>query len=85
MRKVVALILLALLLTGCQPVAKNFGGTIEEHLPKGKKLVTVTWKNNSLWTQMRDMRSDEKPEIHEFREASVFGLFEGKVIIFESR
>lgn len=65
--------------------AKQLGGTATYELPKGKKLITVTWKKGDLWYLTRDMREGEKPETYEFQEESNFGIMEGKVIVKESK
>ena len=82
----VCLIIGSLILsTGCQYTARKLGGTTTEQLPPNTKLVNVTWKENSLWLVTRPMRSDEQPETYEFKESSIFGIMEGKIIIKESR
>ena len=64
---------------------KSFGGESEIKLPKGKKLVVVTWKDSDLWYLTRDMRKDELPEIYDFTEESSWGMFEGNYKIVESK
>lgn len=75
----------AVSITGCtaNQRAKKFGGTVEYKLPPGKKLVTATWKDDSIWYLMRDMKPGEEPETHEFVQESSFGVFEGKVVFKE--
>lgn len=91
MKKLIMAILLmgciCLLSAGCteNQRARQFGGTANETLPAGQKLVVATWKQDDLWMLTRPMRSDENPETYEFRESSSFGLMQGKVIIVESR
>lgn len=83
----IAIILIVMLLfSGCtqQQKAKNFGGTYEVNLSKGKKLVNITWKDNELWYLTRDMKPGEEAETYEFLEDSNYGVWEGKVIIHES-
>lgn len=65
--------------------AKALGGTATLRLPKGEKLVNVTWKETSMWYLTRPMRADEIVETYTFREESGYGLLEGTVIIVESR
>lgn len=83
-------ILLTLVMTtlvGCteQSNAKNLGGTYTMELPKGKKLLEVTWKDDELWYLTRDMKEDEQAETYEFKEDSSFGIMEGTVIIKETK
>lgn len=83
---VIAMLLTLVLATGCgQMTARKLGGTSIEQLPPNTKLINVTWKENSLWFVTRPMHSDEQPETYEFKESSVWGALEGKIIIKESR
>lgn len=89
MKKVIIIVGLILLpvLYGCDNniVTKNFGGTSNENLPSGQKLINVTWKKDNIWVLTRPMRPDEKPETYEFSERSVFGILEGKIILKETK
>lgn len=80
------LALLATFVVGCteQRRAKTSGGTATIELPRNTKLITTTWKEDSLWYLTHPMRTDEKPEQYEFIESSSFGLIEGKVLIIET-
>jgi len=73
--------------TGCTSNirAKKFGGTSTENLASGRKLVTATWKDASLWILTRPMRDGETPETYDFSESSSWGLVQGHVIIKESK
>jgi hypothetical protein len=70
---------------GCQWFARSWGGTVIERLPRNVKLVNVTWKTSNLWILTKPMTKDDVAETYEFRESSLFGALEGKVIIFESK
>ena len=72
-------------LTSCNSCAKSFGGTITVQLPQGKKLITATWKETSLWYLVEPMDSIDKPRTIIFQEESQFDTWEGKVIFQESR
>ncbi|MBT6294764.1 MAG: hypothetical protein HOJ25_03665 [Candidatus Magasanikbacteria bacterium] len=65
--------------------ARSFGGKQEIALPTNTKLVSATWKNDSMYTLTRPMRSTERPETHTFKEYSSFGVLQGTVMIVESR
>lgn len=83
---ILATSLIALTLSGCsQWQARKFGGEYTVHLPENKKLVEVTWKDNSLWYSTRDMRKDENAETYTFQEDSVGDVMEGTVTIIESQ
>lgn len=78
--------MIALALSGCdQYQARKFGGEYTVNLPENKKLVEITWKDNSLWYATRDMRKDEKAETYTFQEDSVGDVMEGTVTIIESQ
>lgn len=62
---------------------KEFGGTAELYLPKGQKLVVMTWKEDNLWTLTKPMKDTDIAETYTFSEESSFGMFEGTYIIHE--
>lgn len=73
---------------GCtqQERARQLGGTATIDLPKGQKLVSVSWKGeDDLWYLTRPMRDEEQPETHEYIESHSWGYKSGKVIFKESR
>lgn len=80
-----AIILLTLLLSGCQSAAKHMGGGMTLELEPNQKLEEITWKNDDLWYLTRPMREDEEPETHTFQQSTDFGVFEGTVTVVESR
>lgn len=65
--------------------ARSFGGTTDVVLPAGQKLVTVTWKEASLWYLTRPMHEGEVPELYTFREDSPYGMQQGTVHLQEKR
>ncbi len=81
------LVLMIGLFSGCteNQRARNFGGTSEIVLPKNKKLIIATWKNDSLWYLTREMKADEQPESYVFKEDSSFGVMQGQVIFKETK
>jgi len=86
MKKVLLLLLTVLMLSGCsQWTARNFGGDYTHELPKGEKLINVTWKDDTLWFLTRIMEEDDEVEEYKFQASSVFGVFEGTVTIVESK
>lgn len=74
-----------IMISGCtqNQRARSWGGTAEQKLPPGQKLVTATWKMDHLWLLTRPMKTNETAEVYTFAESSSFGLVEGKVIIRE--
>lgn len=72
-----------LLLTGCQSIARNYGGSAKIELEPGEKLEMITWKGDDLWYLTRPMRDDETAETHVFKQSKDLG-FEGEVVIIES-
>ena len=66
--------------------ARKWGGEETINLPKGMKLVEVTWKeDNSLWYLMEPMDVDYTPKVKVFKEDSRFGIMEGTVNFVEGR
>lgn len=85
MKKVIAIILVALMLTGCQTATKDLGGEMTVELNPGQKLEEITWKDANLWILTRPFREGEEPETHKFQEDSEWGVWEGTVTIIESK
>ena len=85
MKKVIVIILVALMLTGCQTATKDLGGEMTVELNPGQKLEEITWKDSNLWILTRPFREGEKPETHTFYEDSEWGVWEGTVSIIESK
>lgn len=84
---IIAVVGIIFCFTGCteQTIAREWGGTYEIELPKGEKLIEVTWKDANLFYLTRPMHDDEYPETYKFQEDSEWGVWEGTVIIKESR
>lgn len=89
MKKLIISMMMAVMLlglTGCdQYFARNYGGNYTLELPKGEKLVNVTWKDDSLWYLTEPMENDYEPQEYKFQADTVFGVFEGTVTIKESK
>lgn len=87
MKKVLAIALVAITLASCTENArvKSFGGEGTLNLPKGQKLVNVTWKETELWYLTRSMDSTDVAETYQFQEESSFGIMEGTYNIVESK
>ena len=65
--------------------AKNWGGHSTVTLPKGHKLVNVTWKESNLWYLSRPMKEGEAVETYTFKEDSSWGVISGTVTFVESK
>lgn len=88
MKKIVFVMvsILAFSITGCQFMAKDFGGSYTIELPAGQKLEEITWKDgDDLWYLTRPMTEDDIAETHTFQQSTNTGLFEGTVTIIESK
>ena len=87
MKKVLSVVLGIFLVTSCTQNnrVKMFGGTGNINLPKGKKLVTVTWKDTQVWYLTRPMRDGEQTEVYQFQEESSWGMVEGTYNIIETK
>ena len=88
MKKVfICLGLVALTLTACTENSrvKAWGGEGTISLPKGRKLVNVTWKETEVWYLTRPMNSNDVAETYQFQEESSWGMIEGVYNIVESK
>jgi hypothetical protein len=87
MKKVFLAIMLGVMVTSCteNERVKAWGGEGIINLPKGKKLVNVTWKETQIWYLTRDMDSNDVAETYEFHEESSYGVIEGTYKIIESK
>ena len=64
---------------------KSFGGEGTINLPKGRKLVNVTWKESQVWYLTRPMNSTDVAETYQFHEESSWGMVEGTYNIVETK
>lgn len=64
---------------------KNWGGEGTINLPKGRKLINVTWKENQIWYLTRPMDSTDVAETYQFHEESSWGVVEGTYNIIETK
>lgn len=88
-KKLILMVAIAttMLLTGCtsQYVAREWGGTAEVKLPPNEKLIHITWKEDHLWYLTRPMTKEDVAETYSFQESSSWGVFEGTVIVKETK
>jgi hypothetical protein len=87
MKKVFLVVLSGMLLTSCteNERVKSWGGEGTIKLPKGKKLINVTWKETQIWYLTREMDSNDVAETYEFHEESSYGVVEGTYKIIETK
>jgi len=87
MKKLSIIALSVILFTSCtqNEIAKNYGGKLTVEIPKGQKLVNVTWKEDEVWYLTRPMDSTDKAETFTFQEKSSFGVWEGTITLKESK
>jgi hypothetical protein len=87
MKKVILAIMLGVMVTSCTENnrVKNWGGEGNINLPKGRKLVNVTWKENQIWYLTRPMNSNDVAETYQFQEESSWGVMEGTYNIVETK
>lgn len=87
MKKLFLAIMLGVMVTSCTENnrVKNWGGEGTINLPKGKKLVNVTWKETEVWYLTRTMDSNDVAETYQFQEESSWGVMEGTYTIIESK
>lgn len=87
MKKLVILAAILFSFTACTENSrvKNFGGEGTINLPKGRKLVNVTWKETQIWYLTRPMDSSDVAQTYQFHEESSYGVMEGTYNIIESK
>ena len=87
MKKVFLAVLMGVMVTSCteNERVKAWGGEGTINLPKGKKLVNVTWKETQIWYLTRNMDSNDVAETYEFHEESSYGIIEGTYKIIETK
>jgi len=64
---------------------KNWGGEGTINLPRGRKLVNVTWKETQIWYLTRPMDSSDVAQTYQFQEESSWGVVEGTFNIIETK
>ena len=75
-----------LLLTSCQAITRNFGGTTEIKVEKGFKVTNASWKDDgNIWYFIEPIENNYTPKTKYFVESSIYGALEGKVIFIESK
>jgi len=86
---IITVILFLLLVVGCcmgcytdNDLARNHGGTAKIELEKDQRLITCSWKENSLW-YLYEIDSTIKPRTYYYHEKSPYGTVEGTFIIVE--
>ena len=79
--------MLAISLAACTENSrvKNWGGEGTINLPKGRKLVNITWKENQVWYLTRPMNASDSAETYQFHEESSWGAIEGTYNIVETK
>lgn len=87
MKKIFLSLILLVSLASCTENArvKNWGGEGTINLPKGQKLVNVTWKESQIWYLTRPMDSTDVADTYSFHEESSFGVIEGTYNIIETK
>lgn len=87
MKKLLLAIMMGVMVTSCteNDRVKTWGGEGTINLPKGQKLVNVTWKDTQIWYLTRPMDSNDVTETYQFQEESSWGVMEGTYTIIESK
>lgn len=87
MKKLFLAIVMGVIITSCteNERVKTWGGEGTINLPKGRKLVTVTWKETQIWYLTRPMDSNDVAETYQFQEESSWGVVEGTYNIVETK
>lgn len=87
MKKLFLSILMGVMVTSCteNERVKTWGGQGTIKLPKGRKLVTLTWKETQIWYLTRPMDSSDVAQTYQFQEESAWGVIEGTYNIVETK
>ena len=87
MIKVILGILIGVIATSCtqNERVKSWGGQGTINLPKGRKLMNITWKKDQIWYLTREMNSNDVAETYQFQEESSWGVVEGTFNIVETK
>jgi hypothetical protein len=87
MKKVLLAIIMGVMVASCTENnrVKNWGGDGTLTLPKGQKLINVTWKENQVWYLTRKMTPKDSCQIYTFHEESSWGVMEGTYTIIETK
>tara|TARA_R110000868_G_scaffold393417_2_gene664428 strand:+ start:7607 stop:7870 length:264 start_codon:yes stop_codon:yes gene_type:complete len=87
MKKVLLAIMMGVMVTSCteNERVKAWGGEGTIKLPKGRKLVNVTWKETQVWYLTRPMDSSDVAQTYQFHEESSWGVIEGTYNIVETK
>ena len=87
MKKLFLAIMLGVMVTSCTENnrVKNWGGDGKLILPKGQKLINVTWKESQIWYLTRPMDSTDVAQTYQFHEESSYGVIEGTYNIIETK
>jgi len=65
--------------------ARLYGGKSAVKMDRGRKVVTATWKDTSIWVLTRPMGPEEEPQTLILKEISSLGLLEGEVELIEQK
>jgi hypothetical protein len=87
MKRILLAITIGVMATSCTENSrvKTWGGEGTINLPKRRKLVNVTWKENQIWYLTRPMGKNDSVETYKFQEESSWGVVEGTYNIIESK
>jgi hypothetical protein len=87
MKRILIVVALSFLAVSCTDNSrvKIWGGKAKLELPKGQKLVNVTWKDYELWYLTKPMTNSDIAETYYFQEQSSWGMVEGTYIIIETK
>jgi hypothetical protein len=87
MKKLILIFGLMIAATSCteNERVKQWGGEGTINLPKGRKLINVTWKGDQIWYLTRPMTETDIVESYQFQEESSWGVIEGTFNINETK
>lgn len=82
-RNIIFATIVSLFLISCSDnsIARRWGGSEEISLKPNERLLTITWKETSLWI----LTEDTVTGVQYFREKSPYGMVEGQIIINDAK
>ena len=87
MKKLLMLIILLTSLTACTEKQRfrEFGGKMTIRVPAGKKVITATWKQYSLFYMLEPMEPEYTPKTKTFIEDVGSSISKTEVVFIESK
>lgn len=80
-KNILFIALIAIIVSSCNMVARNFGGIQTITLDPGVRLINGSFKNNDIW--LLTTKDSSVAQTYDYKEYSNLGILQGNVIIKE--